>query len=51
MSQTLLAELACNALLAEAKQESQSPHGRECELVTDLVLRGTTALAHKRRQG
>jgi LacI family transcriptional regulator len=47
MSQTLLAELACNALLAEAKQESPSPHGRECDLITDLVLRGTTALAPK----
>ena len=48
MSQTLLAELACNALLAEVRQESPSPEGRECELVTDLVLRGSTALAPSR---
>jgi LacI family transcriptional regulator len=45
MSQTRLAELACNALLTEVQQESPSPHGRECELVTELVIRGSTALA------
>ena len=45
MSQTRLAELACHALLAEVGHGSHPPHGRECELVTELVLRGSTALA------
>jgi LacI family transcriptional regulator len=45
MSQTLLAELAFKALLAEVERESTAPEGSEYELVTNLILRGSTALA------
>src|SRR2546421_3655813 len=45
MSQTLLAEYAFKALLEEVQDPASSPSGREYELVTNLVLRGSTALA------
>jgi LacI family transcriptional regulator len=45
MSQTLLAEYAFKALRREVERVSTSPSGSEYELVTNLVLRGSTALA------
>jgi LacI family transcriptional regulator len=45
MSQTLLAEYAFKALRNEVERQSSSPAGHEYELVTNLVLRGSTALA------
>ena len=45
MSQTLLAEYAFKALRAEVERGSSSPSGSERELLTNLVLRGSTALA------
>jgi LacI family transcriptional regulator len=45
MSQTLLAEYAFKALRSEVERVSTSPSGSEYELVTNLVLRGSTALA------
>jgi len=45
MSQTLLAEYAFKALRSEVERQSTSPAGHEYELVTTLVLRGSTALA------
>ena len=45
MSQTLLAEYAFMALLKEVGRESSSSAGNEYELTTNLVLRGSTALA------
>ena len=45
MSQTLLAEYAFKALLTEVQDPASSPSGREYELMTNLVLRGSTALA------
>jgi LacI family transcriptional regulator len=45
MSQTLLAEYAFKALRSEVESGSSSPLGSEYELVTNLVLRGSTALA------
>jgi LacI family transcriptional regulator len=45
MSQTLLAEYAFKALLSEVERTSSSPAGKEYELLTNLVLRRSTALA------
>jgi LacI family transcriptional regulator len=45
MSQTLLAEYAFKALRNEVERKSSSPEGHEYELVTNLILRGSTALA------
>jgi LacI family transcriptional regulator len=45
MSQTLLAEYAFKALRSEVERGSPSPSGSEYELLTNLVLRGSTALA------
>ena len=45
MSQTLLAEYAFKALMNEVEGKSSPQAGREYELVTNLVLRGSTALA------
>jgi len=45
MSQTLLAEYAFKALRNEVERKSSSPEGQEYELVTNLILRGSTALA------
>ena len=45
MSQTILAEYAFKALLHEVKHPGSSPSGQEYELLTSLVLRGSTALA------
>jgi LacI family transcriptional regulator len=45
MSQTLLAEYAFKALRSEVERQSTSPAGHEYELVTNLILRGSTALA------
>jgi DNA-binding LacI/PurR family transcriptional regulator len=45
MSQTLLAEYAFKALMNEVEGKPSPPAGREYELVTNLVLRGSTALA------
>jgi LacI family transcriptional regulator len=45
MSQTLLAEYAFKALLSEVGRTSTSPKGSEYELITSLILRGSTALA------
>jgi LacI family transcriptional regulator len=45
MSQTLLAEYAFKALRSEVERQSTSPAGHEYELVTSLILRGSTALA------
>ena len=45
MSQTLLAEFAFKALMTEVESKSTSETGREYELFTSLVLRGSTALA------
>ena len=45
MSQTLLAEFAFKALMTEVESKSTSETGREYELITSLVLRGSTALA------
>src|ERR1700687_2087433 len=45
MSQTLLAEYAFKALRSEVERGSSSPSGSERELLTNLVLRGSTALA------
>jgi LacI family transcriptional regulator len=45
MSQTLLAEYAFKALRSEVERRSSSPSGSEYELLTNLVLRGSTALA------
>ncbi len=45
MSQTLLAEFAFKALMSEVEGKSTSESGREYELITSLVLRGSTALS------
>jgi LacI family transcriptional regulator len=45
MSQTLLAEYAFKALIAEVEGSSGSPVDSERELITNLILRGSTALA------
>jgi LacI family transcriptional regulator len=45
MSQTLLAEYAFKALRSEVERQSTSPAGHEYELVTSLILRGSTTLA------
>jgi len=45
MSQTLLAEYAFKALRSEVERQSSAAAGHEYELVTNLVLRGSTALA------
>ncbi len=45
MSQTLLAEYAFKALINEVEKTSPSKEGMEYELVTNLVLRASTALA------
>ncbi|HEV7218176.1 MAG: LacI family DNA-binding transcriptional regulator [Terriglobales bacterium] len=45
MSQTLLAEYAFKALINEVEGTSPSKDGTEYELITNLVLRGSTALA------
>jgi DNA-binding LacI/PurR family transcriptional regulator len=45
MSQTLLAEYAFKALRSEVERGSPLPSGSEYELLTNLVLRGSTALA------
>jgi len=47
MSQTELAKLAFKALLTEVERETPSPGGTEYVLNTDLVLRKSTALAHR----
>jgi LacI family transcriptional regulator len=47
MSQTEIARLAFNALLAEVRRKSPSPTGSEYMLRTSLVLRDSTALAPK----
>lgn len=44
MSQTLLAEYAFKALIAGVEEKSSSPGGLEWELVTNLVLRRSTAI-------
>jgi DNA-binding LacI/PurR family transcriptional regulator len=44
MSQTELARLAFNALLAEVNRETPSPNGTDYALKTNLVLRESTAL-------
>lgn len=44
MSQTLLAEYAFKALIAGVEGKSSSPGGTEWELVTNLVLRRSTAI-------
>jgi LacI family transcriptional regulator len=44
LSQTLLAEYAFRSLIAEVEGQS-SPGHTEYELVTNLILRGSTALA------
>src|ERR1700730_3915527 len=45
MSQTELARLAFNALLADVERETPAPNGTGYELQTRLVLRETTGLA------
>jgi DNA-binding LacI/PurR family transcriptional regulator len=45
MSQSELARLAFNALLAEVGRENPSPNGTEYLVKTNLVLRGSTGLA------
>ena len=45
MSQTKLAEYAFKALYSEVGKEVTSASGNEYELLTNLVLRGSTALA------
>jgi LacI family transcriptional regulator len=45
MSQTELARLAFDALLAETRRDTALPEGTEYELRTSLVLRKSTALA------
>jgi DNA-binding LacI/PurR family transcriptional regulator len=47
MSQTDIARLAFNALLAETQRETPSPGGTEYTLRTSLVLRHSTAMAPK----
>ena len=50
MSQKLLAEYAFRALLAEVEQPHSSG-SREVELVTNLILRRSTALAPSKTKG
>jgi len=45
MSQTEIARMAFNALLAEVQRKTPSPKGSEFLLRTNLVLRQSTALA------
>jgi DNA-binding LacI/PurR family transcriptional regulator len=45
MSQSELARLAFNALLAEVERHTPSPNGTEYVVKTNLVLRGSTGLA------
>jgi DNA-binding LacI/PurR family transcriptional regulator len=45
MSQKLLAEYAFQALRDEAERRDASPNGKEVELQTTLILRGSTAKA------
>jgi hypothetical protein len=40
-----LAEFAFKALMSEVENKTPSESGREYELITSLVLRGSTALA------
>jgi LacI family transcriptional regulator len=47
MSQTLLAEYAFKALREDVERGSTAAAGKEYELATSLVLRGSTALAPK----
>jgi hypothetical protein len=44
MSQSELARLAFNALLAEVERETPAPNGTEYMLKTSLVLRESTSL-------
>jgi DNA-binding LacI/PurR family transcriptional regulator len=44
MSQSELARLAFNALLAEVERETPAPNGTEYLLQTSLVLRESTSL-------
>jgi LacI family transcriptional regulator len=50
MSQTLLAEYAFKALIAGVEGKSSSPGGTEWELVTNLVLRGSTAIVPEKQE-
>jgi hypothetical protein len=43
MSQKLLAEYAFQALRGEAEGRDVSPNGKEVELETGLIVRGSTA--------
>jgi LacI family transcriptional regulator len=45
MSQTEIARLTFNALLAEVQRDTPSPDGTEYTLTTNLVLRDSTAMA------
>jgi LacI family transcriptional regulator len=45
MSQTEIARMAFNALLAEVQRQIPSPNGSEYVLRTSLVLRDSTAMA------
>jgi len=47
MSQTEIAHIAFNALLAEVQRKIPSPNGSEYTLQTSLVLRDSTAMARK----
>lgn len=47
MSQTEIAHIAFNALLAEVQRKIPSPNGSEYTLQTSLVLRDSTAMAPK----
>jgi len=49
MSQTELANLAFRALMTEVQKNSPGPHRSEYTLVTNLVLRRSTALSSKRK--
>jgi len=52
MSQTEIARLAFNALLADVQRTAPSPNGSEFILRTSLVLRDSTAIApRKARRG
>jgi LacI family transcriptional regulator len=51
MSQSELARLAFQALLAEVRREAPAPGGSEYVLQTNLVLRESTALAQTSRTG
>jgi hypothetical protein len=51
MSQTELARLAFNALLAEVGREIPSPNGTEYVVKTNLVLRESTGMASSGNSG